>query len=497
LAIINQESLAFSREVGRFYADPLGFVRWAYPWRVPGKALEHFDGPDEWQAEELRQLAAEVKSRRFDGVNAVRPIRLAIASGHGIGKSTWTAWITDWIMATRPHSQGTVTANTVTQLETKTWAAIQSWTKISLVGGAFRVTGNTMRHRLHPASWFCNAQTCKEENSEAFAGQHARTSTSFYIFDEASAIPDKIWEVAEGGLTDGEPMFFAFGNPTRSSGKFYRICFGNEQHRWRRRSIDSRTCSLTTEETRRQIKEWQDDYGEDSDFFRVRVRGIPPRAGELQFIDQERVNQAQKRAVETLADEPLVCGVDVSGGGAAWTVCAFRKGKDARSIPRIRLTGEQSRDRNVIVAKLADVLSDPRPDRRPAAMFIDSAFGAAIVERLRVLGHKNVIEVNFGGASSDPHQLNMRAYMWSRLKDWLLTGGIPGDTQLETQLTGPGYHINRQNQLVIESKQDMAKRGVASPDDGDALALTFAQRVAPPKPKKAPAPSPYPSTAWG
>jgi hypothetical protein len=137
----------------------------------------------------------------------------------------------------------------------------------------------------------------------------------------------------------------------------------------------------------------------------------------------------------------------------------------------------------VIVAKLADILSDKRPDHHVAAMFIDSAFGSPVVERLHMLGYNQVIEVNFGGASADDHFLNQRAYMWSKLKDWLLKGAIPSDTQLEVQLTGPGYHINRSGKLVIESKQDMASRGMASPDDADALALTFAHPVAPPIPK--------------
>ena len=485
-----------SDQVGEFFADPLGFVMWAYPWSEAGGPLENFTGPDQWQREELKRIGEEVKARKFDGHRAVKPIRLAVASGHGIGKSTFVAWIVDWIMSTRGNAHGTITANTVPQLETKTWAAIQKWTSLCATGPSFRVTGSAMRHIRHPQHWFCTAQTCKEENSEAFAGQHANDSTSFYIFDEASAIPDKIWEVAEGGLSDGEPMIFAFGNPTRNSGKFYSICFGNEQHRWLHRSIDSRNSVLTNQA---QIKEWLEDYGEDSDFFRVRVKGIPPRASELQFIDQDRVDAAQKRVVETLDDDPLVCGVDVSGGGAAWTVCAFRKGKDARVLPRIRLTGEQSRDRNVIVAKLADVLGDPRETHRPVAMFVDSAFGSPIVERLRVLGHKNVHEVNFGASAADPHMLNMRALMWSRLKEWLLTGAIPrGDMGLEAQLTGPGYHIDRSNRLVLESKQDMAKRGVASPDDADALALTFAQRVAPVRKLVRPRPSPAASgTVWG
>jgi hypothetical protein len=129
-------------------------------------------------------------------------------------------------------------------------------------------------------------------------------------------------------------------------------------------------------------------------------------------------------------------------------------------------------------------------------MFIDSAFGSPIVERLQVLGFRNVHEVNFGSPSHNPHQLNMRAYMWSQMKDWLVTGAIPDDTQLEVQLTGPGYHINRSNKLVIESKQDMASRGIASPDDADALALTFARRVGPPRPPRRPPEPPYRGTVW-
>jgi len=151
------------------------------------------------------------------------------------------------------------------------------------------------------------------------------------MFDEASAIPDRIFEVAEGGLTDGEPMIFLFGNPTRNTGKFYRATYGLERERWRVRSIDSRECALPNHA---QIQEWIDDYGEDSDFVRVRVRGLPPRASELQFIDQERVWAAQKRTVSTLPHEPLITGVDVSGGGAAWNVVRFWRGLDARTLLR-------------------------------------------------------------------------------------------------------------------------------------------------------------------
>lgn len=147
----------------------------------------------------------------------------------------------------------------------------------------------------------------------------------------------------------------------------------------------------------------------------------------------------------------------------------------------IRVPGEHTRDsRDGLLAKLADVMRDETPGRKVAAMFIDSAFGAAYAVRLQALGFSNVHEVTFGAKSPDRHQFNMRAYMWNNCKEWLTRGAIdPDDEKLAKDLAGPGYGINQTSQLVIESKADMAERGVASPDDGDALCLTFAQAVAP------------------
>jgi len=463
-------------EISTYYDDPLGFVLFAYPWGEKG-ALEDFSGPDTWQREFLEDLGREVRARKFDGVHPVKPVRMAAASGHGIGKSTLVAWLTNWIMSTRPDSIGTITANTFTQLSTKTWASIQKWTRLSINAHWWTITTQRMYSNQFPETWFCSAQTCKEQNSEAFAGQHSATSSSFYIFDEGSAVPDMIFEVAEGGLTDGEPFEFIFGNPTRNDGQLHKVCFGGQRDLWNHRSIDSRTSAITNKE---QIQEWLLTYGEDSDFFKVRVRGLPPAASELQFIDSTRVLQAQQNEPLSLSDDPLIVGVDVSGGGESWNVIRFRRGFDARTIPPIRIPGEHGRDRQVVIGKLAELLADKSPERKIAAMFVDSAFGAPIVERLHTMGFQNVVEVNFGGKSSDVHMLNMRAFMWNACKDWLPRGAIDkNDERLEIDLCGPGYHLNNTNQLVLESKQSMQKRGVGSPDDGDALVLTFAQPVAP------------------
>lgn len=475
-----EQDVILADEVAQYYADPLGFVVAMYPWGEPGSLADH-EGPDKWQVEFLTTLGESVRSNAFDGKTPCAPVRMAVSSGHGPGKSTMAAWLVDWIMSTRPNCRGTITANKWDQLETKTWAAVQKWTALCLTSHWFHVTGTKMYQVDHKDTWFCSPANSKEENSESFAGQHAADSTSFYIFDEDSGVPDVIHEVAEGGLTDGEPMIFAFGNATRSTGHFYRACFGSLRARWKTMCLDARESRFTNKAL---IQEWIDDYGEDSDFVRVRVRGLPPRASDLQFIDQGRVFEAQRRVLpEVFSDQPLVCGVDVSDGGSAWNVIRFRCGSDARSIPPIRIPGEKVRgDRGPFLAKLAEVLQERYNGRTVAMMFVDSAFGAPYVERLHTMGFNNVEEVRFGSESLDIHQANLRAYMWNRMKEWLPTGVIdPKDGKLETDLTSPGYHINRQDRLVIESKEDMQKRGVASPDDGDALALTFAAPVAVPR----------------
>jgi hypothetical protein len=469
---------------GRFYADPLGFVLYAYPWGEDGELKEEA-GPDKWQREFLEGIAAEVERNQASGAPFPwKPIRRVVSSGHGIGKSTMVAWLVNWIMVTRPRSIGTVTANTFTQLETKTWAAIQRWSKLSIFADWFECNANLFYAKDDKAAWFCAPQSSKEENSEAFAGQHSKAATSFYFFDEDSAIPDEIHRVAEGGLTDGEPMIFCFGNPTRSNGHFHEACFGKTRNRWNATIVDSRDSRFTN---KAQIEEWQQDYGEDSDFFRVRVRGLPPRASDAQFIDHDRVLAAQKRQVVVMPDEPLVAGVDFAWGGSDDNVVRFRRGLDARSIPSVRIKGEFTRDPAVMVNRLGDILSREYNGHKVAMLFLDSAgIAGPVGARLRAMGHRNIQDVNFGADSPDPTKYRYyRDYMWAQMKEWLLVGAIDGHHELESDLIGPGTRPDPRQRVWLESKEDMKKRDVDSPDDGDALALTFAASVRP-KPKQPP-----------
>ena len=473
--------------VARYVNDPLGFVLAAYPWGEEGPLKDHA-GPDEWQTEFLSAIGKECRANKFNGFDPVRPIRRAVSSGHGIGKSVTVAWLVDWIMSTRPNCKGTVTAMSFPQLETKTWPAIQTWTKMCITSHWFTVTSSLMYQTENKDSWQVAPQSSKEENSEAFAGQHAATSTSFYIFDEDSGIPEIVHKVAEGGLTDGEPMIFCFGNPTRNTGHFYDACFGRMRSRWNPTIVDSRKSRFTNKE---QIKEWAEDYGEDSDFFRVRVLGLPPSASDAQFIDQGRVLAAQKRSVVVLPDEPLVAGADLAWGGGDDNVIRFRRGLDARSIAPIRIKGEFTRDPSVLTNRLADVLGRDYNGHKVSMLFLDSAgIAGPIASRLRNLGFKNVQEVNFGSDSPDPKCRFMRDYMWQMMKEWLLSGAIDKHPELEADLTGPGIRPDSRQRVWLESKETMKKRGVDSPDDGDALCLTFAAPVrAPVKKVSAPRPS--------
>ena len=483
-----------ARTVADYYDDPLGFIIFAFPWGKAGTQLEGEPGPDDNQIEFLESLADEVQKRKFEGSNPVMPIQMAETSGHGTGKSAMGAWLAWWILSTRRNSIGTVSAGTYDQLEEKTWAAIQKWGKMCITRHWFDIQASGIYHKRFAEDWKLTPQTCKEENAQSFAGQHARKSTSWYLFDEASEIPDKIWETAMGGMTDGEPMIFAWGQPVRNTGMFYRVCFGDQRERWNHRRVDGRTSRFTNKAL---LNQWIADWGEESDYVKVRVFGLPPSASELQFIDKARVDAAKGRSCYAMPDEPLIAGFDVSGGGKAWNVIRFRRGLDGNpaDCKPIRIPGEHDPDRSQRVGICAELLRDRRPGRVIAAMFIDAAFGAAIAVRLKQLGFNNVFEVNFGAASPDPHYLNMRAYMWGKCKDWLLLGGLPKDENLCSQLSLPGYHINNSGKLVIESKADIQARGESSPDDADSFCLTLAQSVAPPKPRTAQS-RPVPRSAW-
>lgn len=486
---MNDPNHQLQEDIARFYDDPLGFVIYAYPW---GKdELENFQGPDTWQREFLIQLGQSIKDKKFDGLMPVPATQMAVSSGHGIGKSALVAWIINWILSTRPYSKGILTANTAPQLESKSWAEVIKWTKRCITAHWFSFTSGkgSMRlyHKQHKESWRCDAITCREENSESFAGQHAVNSTPFYIFDEASAIPDSIWDVAEGGLTDGEPIWIAFGNPTRNKGRFFE-CFNRLKHRWNTQQIDSRTCALPNKE---QIQNWLDDYGEESDFFKIRVRGLFPSKSTNQFIDGQAISNSMQECGNSnhsvtarLYDQnaPLIIGADIARFGNDDTVIVFRHGKNARIFEPLILKQSDTMQIAAHIAQLLNGTHDHYPSTQIDAVFIDGiGIGAGVVDRLKQLGYSNIFDVNCASSAfEDKRYANKRAEMYARLREWINEGGqLPDNSRLYQELSHLGYHFDKQNRLLIQSKEELKRQGLGSPDMADAYALTFAEKVAP------------------
>lgn len=458
-------------DIAEFYADPLGYVLYAFPWGEKGGPLEDFDGPDAWQREQLAAVGKAIQE------NPETTIQEAIASGHGIGKSAETSWVILWAMSTRPHLAGWVTANTQSQLKSKTWRELSVWHKRAINAHWFEWTATRFFHVEHQTTWGLDAIPWSEHNSEAFAGLHAEYV--LMIMDEASAIADVIWEVAEGAMTTPRAMWFCFGNPTRNTGRF-RECFRKYRHRWNGRKIDSRTCKMTNKE---KLKEWQEDHGEDSDFFRIRVRGEFPNSDVNQLINTLAIERAAK--TKQLVSGPLKIGVDPARFGDDETSIIRRRNRSAYKVKSYK---------GLCTMTLAGIIVNIIKEESPDQVAIDvGGLGAGTYDRLVELGYGDiVIPVNFGGIANDPERYyNKRTEMWGEMGKWIeddvLPVSIPDDDMLQTDLETPLYSYDSKGRLVLEKKEDMKKRIGRSPDKGDSLALTFAEPI---KVKKKHTPTP-------
>lgn len=482
--IESPEHLMLAEDLGAFSHDPLGAVKYGMPWGEGD--LSHAPGPRTWQARVLEAVGAHLSNP----ATRHQPFKCAVSSGHGIGKSALVSWIIWWGLSTFEDCKIIVTANTKGQLDTKTQPEVSKWFRLALNSDWFdvHVASISVKESGHERTWRADFNPWSEENSSAFAGAHNQGKRIIIIMDEASEIASVIsGEVGRGAMTDEgtEILWFKFGNPTLNSGDFYDCVHGDQKHRWLSFVIDSREVEGTNKD---EIAEWAEDYGEDSDFFRVRVRGLPPRAASAQYIDQGLIKDAQKREARALPDDPLVAGVDFAWGGADDNVVRFRKGYDARTIPPVKVKGELTRQSAVMVGKLSDILNKTYSGQKISMMFLDSAgIAGPVASRLRALGHQNIMEVNFGQDSTDVKFAYRRDEMWGKMKAWLEQGAIDKDPALAADLAKPILVDDPKNRVKLEPKKMMmarlAKMGVTSgsPDDGDALALTFAQTVLPKK----------------
>lgn len=446
--------------------DPDRWSRIAWDWGHG--ALAEYTGPREWQSEinrAIRDHLANPETRH-------QPLQLAVASGHGIGKSAQMAMLSNWAMSCFDRSKVVITANTETQLRTKTSPEVGQWFRSSLTGHWFAINSQSIKSRDPTASdqWRMDFVTWSEHNTEAFAGLHNKGKIILLLFDEASGIAPKVWEVAEGALTDEDTVivWVAFGNPTQNSGRF-RECFRRFRKFWEVWNIDSRTVPGTNKKYFERLRQ---QYGEDSDVFKYRVRGIFPEQSAMQFISSVDVDAARDRHLrpEQYQFAPKIIGVDPAWTGDDNIEIYLRQGlysKHLRTIPR--------NDNDFQVAGIIAALED---EYQADAVFIDAGYGTGIYSAGQVMGRSWRI-IWFSGKPIDPGYLNKRAEMWGVMKSWIKQGGAidPKDTELYDDLVGPETVARADGKIQLESKEDMKERLLPSPNKGDALALTFAEPV--------------------
>lgn len=458
--------LALLEDIAKLSKDPIGYVNYAFPWGEPGE-LENYSGPRDWQRDLLASLGEHLRNKE----TRFTPFLYAAASGHGIGKSALIGMVLNWGMSTCEDCRVVITSNTDTQLRTKTMPEVTKWFRMAINRHWWKPVATSIHtvDSKHEKSWRADAIPWSIHNTEAFAGLHNKGKRIIVIFDEASAIHDKIWEVTEGALTDEhtEIIWIAFGNPTRNTGRF-KDCFGKFKHRWKHAQIDSRNVEGTNKE---QIQKWIDDYGLDSDFVKVRVRGIFPSASFKQFISLEDVDAAYNRELkeEQYNFAPVVLTVDPAWEGDDEFVIGKRQGLKfdiLRTIPK--------NDNDLQMASLIASLED---EHKADAVFIDAGYGTGIVSAGKTM-KRDWRLVWFGGKPNDAGCLNKRAEMYKLTRDWLKDGGsIPKDPQLHTELISPETVPRGDGKIQIESKKDMKDRGIPSPNRADALVLSFAYPV--------------------
>ena len=465
---MNQNDKEIVNDISKCIHNPLRFVKYAYPWKTGELIGIGSDGPRKWQREVLFEIGEKLKN--ID--TRYQPICIAVSSGHGIGKSALIGQIINWGMSTCEDCKVIVTANTEAQLRTKTWPEITKWFKLAINNSWFKPTATaiTIAEPGHERSWRADALSWSDNNTEAFAGLHNKGKRIILIFDEGSAISDKVWEVAEGALTDTdtEIIWIVFGNPTRNTGRF-KECFGKYKHRWITKQIDSRTVDGTNIE---QIQKWMDDYGEDSDFARVRVKGQFPRAGTSQFVDSESVDSCRHYKAEGYDTQALLFGIDIARFGDDQNAVAIRQGR--KVLPLVKWRGL---DTMSTASKIVELYQEYKPDM----MFLDGGgVGGGVVDRVKQLVNpQKVREINFGSTPKDTAKyFNKRAEMWGVARDAIRAGiELPEDNELLDELCAVEYGFSSKQQIQLERKEDMKKRGLASPDCADAFVLTYAENV--------------------
>jgi hypothetical protein len=403
-------------------------------------------------------------------ISVDRPDGLYLANDYIVThNSACVAWVILWAISTRALTRGVVTANTEPQLRTKTWAELGKWHELFIARELFRFTATAIysANKTHEKTWRIDALPWNASKTEAFAGLHNKGGRVLVLFDEASAIDDPIWDVTEGALTDANTqiVWCRYGNPTRTSGRFHKNCTRPRRNTYTR--VDGRSVRFTN---KAQIQAWAEEYGDDSDFFRVRVKGQFPRAGTSNFISPELTEAARRREMPRQAWEayPKILSCDPARFGDDWTIITLRQG--LRVHWQQGLMGFDGVDVGGRIAELC------RQVGNILCIAYDAVGNGADLDSTlrRIQGLPQLVPVMWGVPAKDSKQyFNQRAEAWGTMRDWLKAGMIPDDDELCEQLTSLDYGYDNAYRIQLESKADAKKRGVKSPDKADSLAISF------------------------
>jgi hypothetical protein len=464
--------------------DPHLYMLWNWPWGEPGTELEKWPGPDDWQLTAAKALSVALRSPKRG-----EPIRLAIGGANGSGKSCFASMIIDWAMCTLPYTRGTVTANTATQLRTKTWAELSKWRQMAVTKPILQLQATTLYRQPtpeNPREWRIDAVPWNKDRPEGTAGMHNQNRRVLLLTDEASGVPDIIWEYQDASTTDDETeiIWIVLGNTTRNSGRF-KECWGKFDSRWIKPTgpgitngkVDGRYCRATNKKL---IAQWIEDYGEDSDYVRVRVRAEFPRVGDMQYFPSDWIYDARKRSmsIEEVGHTPAVLAVDVAGSGKNKTVVTCRRGQ--------RVMWQRSElytpDTMALVGRLLDIITT---ERNVSHVCVDAnGIGKGVADRLSELHTlqptrvPQIVHVMGAHASSDPIQYrNLRSELFARCRDWLRQADIPYDSPLIAQMEAFEGGYNAVMQMEVETKDRFMERTDSdSPDEMDSLVYSFAER---------------------
>lgn len=417
-------------------------------------------GPDLWQANLLKDVgAAKVSGLR----------KFTVRAGHGVGKSTIEAWLVLWFVLFHRDLKVPVTANSQDQLRDVLWAEIAKWhrelppfLKEQVVVSAERVFS-----KADPEGSFAVARTARPEKPEALQGFHAGTLAFFA--DEASGIEDVIFEVASGTLSSDDVWIFMFANPTRITGYFHRSHHQNRAQ-WRCYHVP---CANGVRVSPRYAEDMAAEYGEHSNVYRVRVLGEFPTSEDNSVISLGLVEAAIDREVAG-TDATVVWGLDVARFGDDSTALAKRRGNSL--VEPVREW--RKIDLMQTVGRIVKEFHETSVEKRPGAINVDViGMGGGVVDRLRELGLP-VRGINVGEAAAidAARYMRLRDELWFQAKDWFDSRAVtmPRDDALVSELVGPTYKIESSGKLKVESKDDMKKRGIKSPNKADAFCLTFA-----------------------